>query len=124
VPARRNVAVQSLSLVRRWGGITRYIQRERLLEPHAVVTDPTTTKSVSAIAEDLCFADASIFTRAFKREFGNSPGEVRSAARAGLAPPVQDKTLASSFADSSRASLADDANSAERGDVRKVRGRR
>ena len=67
---------------------TKSIQPRDQLEAHAVVTDPTTTKSVSAIAEDLCFADASSFPRAFKREFGHSPGEVRSAANAGLAPPV------------------------------------
>lgn len=70
------------------GGVARYIQRERLLEAHAVLTDPATTKSISAIAEDLCFADASSFGRTFKREFGLSPGEVRSAALAGLAPPA------------------------------------
>ena len=68
------------------GGLARCIQRERLLEAHAVLTDPTTTQSISAIAEDLCFADASSFSRTFKREFGHSPGEVRSAALAGLAP--------------------------------------
>ena len=68
------------------GGVARYIQRERLFEAHAVLTDPTTTKSISAIAEDLCFADGSSFSRTFKREFGHSPGEVRSAALVGLAP--------------------------------------
>jgi len=68
------------------GGIARYIQRERLLEAHAVLADPANTQSISSIAEDLCFADASTFSRAFKREFGHSPGELRSAALAGLAP--------------------------------------
>jgi AraC-like DNA-binding protein len=70
------------------GGIARYIQRERLLEAHAVLTDPTTTESISAIAEDLCFADASSFSRTFKREFGHSPGEMRAATFAGLALPA------------------------------------
>lgn len=67
------------------GGIARYIQRERLLEARAVLSNLATTQSISAIAEDLCFADASSFSRAFKREFGYSPGEARSAALAGLA---------------------------------------
>jgi len=70
------------------GGVARYIQRERLLEAHAVLTDPTNTQSISAIAEDLCFADASSFSRTSKREFGHSPGEVQSATLAGLAPPA------------------------------------
>jgi len=70
------------------GGVARYIQRERLLEAHAVLTDPATRNSISAIAEDLCFADASSFSRTFRREFGHSPGEVRSAALAGLASPA------------------------------------
>jgi AraC-like DNA-binding protein len=61
-------------------GVARYIQRERLLEAHAVLTNPATTQSISAIAEDLCFADASSFSRTY------SPGGLRSAARAGLAP--------------------------------------
>ena len=68
------------------GGISRYIQRQRLLEARAVLTDPATTWSISAIAEDLCFADASSFSRTFRREFGYSPSEVRSAAVGGLAP--------------------------------------
>jgi AraC-like DNA-binding protein len=67
------------------GGVARHIQRERLLEAHAVLTDSATTMSISAVAEDLCFADASSFSRTFRREFGYTPGEVRSATRAGLA---------------------------------------
>jgi len=70
------------------GGVARYIQRERLLEARAVLTDPTTTESISAVAEDLCFADASSFSRTLKRKFGHSPGEVRAATLAGLAPPA------------------------------------
>jgi AraC-like DNA-binding protein len=70
------------------GGVARYIQRERLLEAHADLSDPATTKSISAIAEDLCFADASSFSRTFRREFGHNPGKIRSAALAGLAPPA------------------------------------
>jgi AraC-like DNA-binding protein len=67
------------------GGVVRYIQRERLLEAQSILSDLATTQSISAIAEDLCFADASSFSRVFKREFGYSPTEVRSAALAGLA---------------------------------------
>ena len=70
------------------GVVARYIQRERLLEARAVLSGPATPRSVSAVAEDLCFADASSFSRTFKREFGYSPSEARSAALAGLAPSV------------------------------------
>jgi AraC-like DNA-binding protein len=66
------------------GGVARYIQRQRLIEAHSVLSNPATAKTISVIAEDLCFADASSFSRTFKREFGNSPSEVRSAAMAGL----------------------------------------
>jgi len=51
----------------------------------AVLSDPRTTQSISAISENLCFADASSFSRAFRREFGYGPSEVRSAALVGLA---------------------------------------
>src|SRR6516164_7259441 len=78
------------------GGVARYIQRERLLEAHAVLTDPTKTQSISAIAEDLCFAYASSFSRTFRREFGHSPSEVRSAALAGLAPSAMPRSPAPS----------------------------
>jgi len=64
--------------------VARYIQRERLLEAQVVLSNPSTTQSISAIAEDLCFADPSNFSRAFKREFGYTPSEARSAVLAGL----------------------------------------
>ncbi|MBV8088276.1 MAG: helix-turn-helix domain-containing protein [Alphaproteobacteria bacterium] len=65
------------------GGVARYIQRERLLESRVILSDPSTTRSISAIAEDLCFADASSFSRAFKREFGYAPSEARFATLSG-----------------------------------------
>jgi AraC-like DNA-binding protein len=76
------------------GGVARYIQRERLLEGQAMLCDLARTESISAIAEDLCFADASSFSRTFKREFGYSPSEVRSAALAGLTPSAMPRTRA------------------------------
>jgi AraC-like DNA-binding protein len=70
------------------GGVARYIQRRRLSESFAILCDVSNTFSINAIAEALCFADASSFSRAFRREFGMTPREVRNASLAGLAPPV------------------------------------
>ena len=66
------------------GGVTRYIQRQRLLEARANLADPKNRRSISAISEELCFADPSGFGRAFRAMFGHSASEVRSAAMAGL----------------------------------------
>jgi AraC-like DNA-binding protein len=68
------------------GGVARYIQDERLLEARTVLCNPATTQSISAIAEDLCFPDASSFARAFKRKFGCSPSDVRYAGIQELPP--------------------------------------
>ncbi len=70
------------------GGVGQYIQRQRLLEAHAALCDPGLTRSISVIAEDLCFADPSSFSRAFRREFGHSPSAVRAAAMSGMVPFV------------------------------------
>ena len=68
------------------GGVARYIQRQRLLEAYALLSDPSVNEAVTAIAEDLCFADTSGFSRAFRREFGATPSEVRATSRAAPRP--------------------------------------
>jgi len=73
-------------LMENQGGVARYIRRERLLESRAALCDPVGDKSIAAIADELCFSDASEFSRAFRREFGTSPSDVRAAARVGLIP--------------------------------------
>ncbi len=70
------------------GGVARYIQRQRLVEAYRNLSDPKITTPIFAIAEDLCFEDASSFSRAFRREFDASPSEVRRATLAGLPPIV------------------------------------
>lgn len=65
------------------GGIVHYIQRQRLLHAHAILSDPLNRQRILAVSEDLCFPDASSFSRAFRREFGCSPTDVRDAAAMG-----------------------------------------
>jgi AraC-like DNA-binding protein len=69
------------------GGVARYIQRRRLSESFAILCDTSNSFPISLVAETLCFADASSFSRAFRREFGMRPSDVRAAAHEGL-PPV------------------------------------
>jgi AraC-like DNA-binding protein len=76
------------------GGVARYIRRQRLLESYRELSDPIGDKPIAAIAEELCFSDASDFNRAFRREFGASPNDVRTAVRAGLIPPAVPKAIA------------------------------
>jgi AraC-like DNA-binding protein len=63
------------------GGVARYIQRQRLLEAYALLSDQSVNRSITAIAEELCFADTSSFSRAFRREFAASPSDVRATSR-------------------------------------------
>ena len=86
------------------GGVTRFIRRQRLLESRALLSDPACETSIAAIAEDFCFTDAAGFSRAFRREFGVSPRDVRAAVKAGLIPAavakgsaVQGKSTFSEF---------------------------
>ncbi|HEY4167836.1 MAG TPA: helix-turn-helix domain-containing protein [Reyranella sp.] len=74
------------------GGVARYIQRQRLAEASAMLCDITNDIKIGHVAEMLCFADASTFSRAFRREFGMSPREARALSSAGLspAPPAKD----------------------------------
>ncbi|MFG1427642.1 helix-turn-helix domain-containing protein [Roseixanthobacter glucoisosaccharinicivorans] len=85
------------------GGVTRYIQRQRLLAALAALGDPAEGRAIGQIAEFFGFSDASGFSRAFRGEFGFSPSDARSAALAGLprapaparrAPPGETRDLA------------------------------
>ena len=77
------------------GGVAHYIQTQRLLEAHSMLSNPMFTVKISAMAYDLCFPDASSFSRAFKKVFGYSPTDTRSAALAGFAIPAKprDRTV-------------------------------
>lgn len=78
-------------LMENHGGVARYVRRQRLLESHAMLCDTVAATPIADIAEEFCFADTSEFSRAFRREFGASPSEVRAAARSGLALPTMSK---------------------------------
>jgi AraC-like DNA-binding protein len=65
------------------GGAARYIQRRRLSESFALLCDGSHNFAIGKVAEMLCFADASSFSRAFRQEFGVTPREVRTASLAG-----------------------------------------
>jgi AraC-like DNA-binding protein len=64
-----------------YGGVSRYIQHRRLLDSYARLADPTDRRRILDIAEERGFTDAAEFSRAFKREFGYSPSEVRAAGK-------------------------------------------
>lgn len=70
------------------GGVATYIQRRRLRESFAILCDVSNNSSIGTVAEMLCFADASSFTRAFRREYGMSPKEVRAASLGGISPAM------------------------------------
>jgi len=81
------------------GGVAHYIQRRRLAESLTLLCDVQNFLPVAKIAELLCFADASSFSRAFRREFGMTPSDVRAASPAGP-PPVPRKDSRSDGVDS------------------------
>lgn len=78
------------------GGAAHYIQRCRLSESLVLLSDVSNILPIARIAEILCFADASSFSRAFRREFGVSPSDVRLASLGGLQPmPTAKKPMTS-----------------------------
>lgn len=76
------------------GGVAHYIQRRRLSESFAILCDTSNNLHIGSIAETLCFANVSSFSRAFRREFGVRPSDVRAASLAGQAPVMAPKALA------------------------------
>lgn len=83
---------QLYRLLEHEGGVIRYIQRRRLAEAFALLCNTASTQSITKIAEALCFYDASSFSRAFRREFGMSPSDVRAAAPCRLYPTASTVT--------------------------------
>jgi AraC-like DNA-binding protein len=73
--------------------VKRYIRRQRLLEAFAMLSNTSNTKTIEEIALELCFADASSFGRAFRREFGITP----TAARAFCSTPSRREPRPGSF---------------------------
>ncbi len=70
------------------GGVKQYIQHHRLAESFAQLSDPSNSRPIAVIADQLGMLDPSSFSRAFRRQFGISPTDVREAARAGVAPAL------------------------------------
>lgn len=66
------------------GGVMRYIQRQRLNQAYSLLSDPRNRKSILAVSDEFCFADASSFSRAFRQEFGCSPSDIRAMAASGV----------------------------------------
>ena len=69
------------------GGVAAYIQRERLRAARDALCSPDNIRPIHAIAEACGFADASVFSRAFRHAFGCSPRDARAAAASGAPPP-------------------------------------
>jgi AraC-like DNA-binding protein len=59
---------QLYRLFERKGGVTHYIQRQRLIRIFDTLCNPEDRRPISAVAADFCF-DPSSFGRAFRREF-------------------------------------------------------
>lgn len=66
------------------GGVMHYIQRRRLAAAHAVLADPLDHRRIFEIAQSYCFGDGAEFSRAFRREYGYSPSDVRAGRRHGF----------------------------------------
>ncbi|MGO4441461.1 helix-turn-helix domain-containing protein [Rhizobium sp. RAF56] len=60
-------------------GVSRYIQRQRLIAAHKMLSDPDNRISMQQLSDLLCFADTGGFSRAFRQTMGCSPREVRAA---------------------------------------------
>ena len=66
------------------GGVKNYIQRRRLKQCFAELSNGAEPRSVAAIAAGLGFLDPSSFSRSFKKEFGLTPTDVMHATLSGI----------------------------------------
>lgn len=70
------------------GGVVEYIQGRRLAKIRAALLDPQDRRRISDLAYTYGFVSAAHFSRCFRRHFGYSPSEVRSAAPDELHEPL------------------------------------
>lgn len=69
------------------GGLSRYVQEQRLNRAFMRLASTTAPPARTIdLAIDFQFSSDATFVRAFRRQFGLTPGEVRRLARAGAAP--------------------------------------
>ncbi len=69
------------------GGVAAYVQERRLARACAELADPAKAgRKIYDIAYDWGFVNEAHFSRAFRRAFGITPGDVRAGGASGLAP--------------------------------------
>jgi len=66
------------------GGVSNYIRRRRLLKTRDALGDSADGSPISSIAEKWGFMDPSTYSRAFRKEFGISPKDARTAGSLGI----------------------------------------
>lgn len=60
-------------------GFTEYVVAQRLARAHRLVSDPQLAeRTFTALAREVGFGDLSYFNRAFRRQFGAAPADVRA----------------------------------------------
>lgn len=79
------------------GGVAKYIRQQRLLAAYTMISDPSNRLSIQQIAEGLCVAGGSSFSRAFRQEFGISPREIQAMSAALSPPPGHSDTVMSLY---------------------------
>jgi AraC-like DNA-binding protein len=87
------------------GGVMHYIQRRRLAAAHAALADPHDERRIVEIAQSYCFGDGAEFSRAFRREYGYSPSDVRAGRHRGLSGSDGEAYLDAAYAPSQRLNL-------------------
>jgi AraC-like DNA-binding protein len=68
------------------GGIARYVQRCRLAQAFAALSNQVDRRQVSEIAYDYGFSSAAHFARAFRRRYGMTPRDARAGGALGAVP--------------------------------------
>lgn len=84
------------------GGVMHYIQRRRLAAAHAALADPHDDRHIFEIAQSYCFGDGAEFSRAFRREYGYSPSDVRAGRRHGFPGSANQSDLEAAHAPSQK----------------------